>query len=359
MDLGPTLGKKNLLHDFSFLNSNPLTKPSLSQFFKEIVKQISLKNIGLMSILRNSSTIWAPIVSREKEIVNPMRFGMIVNPTAGTTNADGKAHTLEAIKEVLGDCEIRGLDTHSREEFMQCATELAREVEILIVAGGDGSFSDVVNALDSNTVLSFLPFGSGCALQYALDLPAQLTKAAERIKQGQLRSYDLILCDESRKAFMASVGLEADILHRRESLRESGLKGPPAYAIAAFGSFFTELERTDMTVALDGEELAVPNAVTAIITKIPYYGYKMKVVPNAVFDDGYLHLLAVNSGWAEIVGGMANAFLYENKLGLYRKAKEIRITMERERYAQLDGNIYRKGTSFHFQVLPQALRMWC
>ena len=129
--------------------------------------------------------------------------------------------------------------------------------------------------------------------------------------------------------------------------------------MAAFGSFFTELERTDMTISLDDETLVVPNAVTAIVTKIPYYGYKMKVVPNAVFDDGSLHLLAINSGWAEIVGGMANAFLYENKLGIYRKAREIRVTMQRERYAQVDGSIYRKGTDFHFQVLPQALRMWC
>ena len=284
---------------------------------------------------------------------------MIVNPTAGGTNANRKAQTLQAVQKVLGDCEIRGLDTRSREEFMQCAAELARRVEVLIVAGGDGSFSDAINALDSGTVFSFLPFGSGCALQYALGLPPQLTRVAKRIKEGQLRFYDLILCDESRKAFMASVGLEADILHRRESLRESGINGPQAYAMATFGSFFTELERTDMTVSLDDETLAVPNAVTAIITKIPYYGYKMKVVPNAVFDDGYLHLLAVNSGWAEIVAGCANAFLYENKLGLYRKAREIRITMERERYAQVDGGIYRKDTTFHFQVLPQALRMWC
>jgi diacylglycerol kinase (ATP) len=288
-----------------------------------------------------------------------MRFGMVVNPMAGTTSVNRKIQTVEAVKKVLGQCEIRGLDTGSREEFMQCAAELAREVDVLIVAGGDGSFSDAVNALDSHTVFSFLPFGSGCALQYALDLPPQLTRVAKRIKEGRLRFYDLILCDESRKAFMASVGLEADILHRRESLRESGINGPPAYAMAAFGSFFTELERTDMSISVDGEHLIVPNAVTAIVTKIPFYGYKMRVVPNAVFDDGHLHLLAVNSGWAEIVGGMANAFLYENKLGIYRKAKEILITAERERYAQVDGSIYRQGTTFHFTVLPKALRMWC
>jgi diacylglycerol kinase (ATP) len=284
---------------------------------------------------------------------------MIVNPTAGPANARRKMQTLEAVQKILGDCEIQGMDTRSREELMACAAELARKVEVLIVAGGDGTMSDVINAMNGDTILSFLPFGSGCALRYALDLPPQLTRVARRIKEGRLHQFDLILCDGVRKAFMGSIGLEADILNRRESLRESGINGPPAYAMATFGSLLANLERTDMSILLDGEELSVPNAVTAIVTKIPYYGYKMKVVPNAVFDDGYLHLLAINSAWAELLGGMANAFLYENKLGIYRKAREIRITMPRERHAQLDGNLYRRGTTFHFEVLPGALRMWC
>jgi diacylglycerol kinase (ATP) len=284
---------------------------------------------------------------------------MVINPTAGPASVKRKMQTLEAVKGILGDCEIQGLDTCSRQELMQCATELAQRVEVLIVAGGDGTMSDVINALGGSTVLSYLPFGSGCALRYALDLPPQLTRVARRIKEGRLCRFDLISCDGGRKAFMGSIGLEADILSRRESLRESGINGPPAYAMATFGSFFSELERTDMTISVDGEELHVPSAVTAIITKIPYYGYKMKVVPNAVFDDGYLHLLAINSAWGEILQGVANAFLYENKLGIYRKAREIRISMPQERYAQLDGNIYRQGTSFHFEVLPGALQMWC
>jgi diacylglycerol kinase (ATP) len=283
---------------------------------------------------------------------------MVVNPTAGPTNVNRKVQTLQNVRNILGDCEIRGLDTRSREEFMQCAADLAREVGVLIVAGGDGTISDVINAMDGDTVLSYLPLGSGCALRYALDLPPQLTRIARRIKEGQLRHLDLILCDNSHKAFMSSVGIEADILHRRESLRESGISGPPAYAMATFGFILGEIERTDMTILLDGEELLVPNAVTAIVTKIPYYGYKMKVVPNAVFDDGRLHLLAINSPWGELLQGMANALLYENKLGMYRQAREIRIALPRERQAQLDGNLYRKGTTFDFKVLPGALKMW-
>jgi len=56
MDIGPTLGRKNLFLDFSFPNRGRLIEHGLGPFFKEIVKQISLKNIGPMSILQKSTT---------------------------------------------------------------------------------------------------------------------------------------------------------------------------------------------------------------------------------------------------------------------------------------------------------------
>ena len=40
-----------------------------------------------------------------------MKFGMIVNPKAGPTNTHRKVQLLHAVQDVLGDCEIRGLET--------------------------------------------------------------------------------------------------------------------------------------------------------------------------------------------------------------------------------------------------------
>ena len=288
-----------------------------------------------------------------------MRFGIIANPKSGPTSIPRKAKTLRGAAEILGhDTIVAGLETISREEFVHCAMDLATKVDVMIVAGGDGTFSDIINAVDSKTTLSYMPFGSGCALRYALGLPPQLSRIAKQIKDGRLHRLDLILCDDSIKAFMASVGLEGDILNRREALRASGVRGPQAYAMATFSSFVADLERTDMAITVDGKTLAVPHAVTAIVTKIPYYGYNMKVVPNAAFDDGRLHLLAVNSGRSELVHTVASAFIDGNKLGTYRAGREIQIKMQQERHAQTDGNLYRTGKAFRFRVLPQALNMW-
>ncbi len=288
-----------------------------------------------------------------------MRFGIIANPKSGPTNVARKAAVLRKAADIIGgDTVVAGLDTSSPDEFVQCARELAQKVDVMIVAGGDGTFSDIINAIEDDTTLSYMPLGSGCALRYALGLPPQLSRVAAQIRNGRLHELDLILCDESVKAFMASVGLEADILHRRESLQANGLRGPRAYAMATFDSFFTDLERSDMTITVDDRTFTVPDAVTAIVTKIAYYGYNMKIVPDAVFDDRYLHLLAINSGWGELVQSLATAFMDGNKFGRHEKGREIRICTPHERHAQTDGNLYRQGTSFDFRVLPRALKMW-
>jgi diacylglycerol kinase family enzyme len=86
--------------------------------------------------------------------------------------------------------------------------------------------------------------------------------------------------------------------------------------MATFGSFFADLERTDMTIAVDDRTFVVPGAVTAIVTKIAYYGYNMKIVPDAVFDDRHLHLLAINSGWAELVQSLATSFMEGHNPGM-------------------------------------------
>jgi len=288
-----------------------------------------------------------------------MKFGIIANPKSGATSVARKAETLRKASQILGgDTVLACLDTTSREEFLLCAQDLAEKVDVMIVAGGDGTFSDIINAVGSDVTLSYIPLGSGCALRYALDLPPQVTRIARQIRDGRLHELDLILCDESVKAFMASVGLEADILHRRETLQAGGVRGPHAYAMATFGSFFADLERTDMTITVDDRTFVVPGAVTAIVTKIAYYGYNMKIVPDAVFDDRHLHLLAINSGWAELVQSLATSFMEGNRFGRHEKGRQIRIAMSQPRHAQTDGNLYRQGTEFNFRVLPKALKMW-
>lgn len=287
-----------------------------------------------------------------------MRYGIVVNPVAGGTDVDEKRRMLEQVKEVLGgDCSIEGLDSDSAEEFRSLAAETAGRVEILIAAGGDGSVSDAINAVEEETVFSFLPLGSACAMRDALDLPDDPIEVAERIRDGREHRLDLILCDEQRKAFVCGLGVEGGVLKRREELREDGKQGFAAYA-TALASVFGEMDRTDMTLSLDGETQEFSDVATAIVTKIPYYGYKMKIVPEAVFDDGFLYLRVLDEGWPQILAGLAKARLGGTESETARRAGQIEIKTMDIRYLHVDGNVARQGDFFRFRVLPGALRMW-
>ena len=163
----------------------------------------------------------------------------------------------------------------------------------------------------------------------ALDLPDDPIEVAERIRDGREHRLDLILCDEERKAFVCGLGVEGGVLKRREELQEDGKQGFTAYA-AALASVFGEMDRTEMTLSLDGETLEFSDVATAIVTKIPYYGYKMKVVPEAVFDDGFLYLRVLDEGWPQILAGLAKARLVGSESETTRRAKKIEIKTQKE-----------------------------
>jgi len=87
------------------------------------------------------------------------------------------------------------------------------------VAGGDGTFSQVLNTVDlSETSLAFLPFGTGNALTFALGYRGGVFDIAARIRQGREHRCDLIHCDNRKKAFMVSLELD----HRQTAFFRHG-----------------------------------------------------------------------------------------------------------------------------------------
>ncbi|MCU0916268.1 MAG: hypothetical protein MUC88_17160 [Planctomycetes bacterium] len=94
------------------------------------------------------------------------------------------------------------------------------------------------------------------------------------------------------------------------------------------------------------------------MTKIPYYGCKLKITPEAVFDDGFLYLRVLDESWPQILAGRAKARLVGNETESVRRARHIEVKTRKKRYLHIDGNIAREGGTFRFQVLPGALRLW-
>jgi len=98
--------------------------------------------------------------------------------------------------------------------------------------------------------------------------------------------------------------------------------------------------------------------LTAVITKVPYYGYGFKVIPQAQMDDGYLHLLILNTGPLGALYALITSFIGGNRIGEYYRAREIKISSSIEQLLQRNGELEKeKRMSFSFKTLPKELKI--
>ena len=288
-----------------------------------------------------------------------MKYAIIVNPVSGLTTPEEKRSALAPAAAVL-DAEIHGLDTTSPEELRQCARELSEQCDVLVAAGGDGSFSDIINAVDTaETPIAYLPLGSGNALRHALGYKGGLVDIAERIRDGSIHQYDLIDCDNKRRSFTASLGIAGDIIRSREQYLKKGVTGLKAYLMAAIDAFFTNYRPASAEIVLDDTPLKIHDLLILMVVKQPYYGFGMNVVPHARFDDGMLHVLYINASLITAAYGALSSFTVGNRTGHYHTAEKVHFQADHPLPLQIDGNDAWDAKSVFFRVLPRALKIKC
>jgi len=286
-----------------------------------------------------------------------MHYAIITNPVAGKLTPDQKRSALAKPAQIL-KADIHGLDTTSALEFQQCAKEIIQHCDVLVVAGGDGTISDIINAVDTNqTPLAFLPFGTGNAIQYVLKYRGSLSAIARRIQNGVIHEYDLINCDEKKRAFMVSVGIESTILKIREEYLSQGYTGLKTYFKSGIQAYRDEYRWINAKMIIDDDMVELKDVLSIMIVKQPYYGFRMKVVPKARFDDRQLHILTINSGVWNASFGTVTSFTIGNQAGKYRTGKQVDLRLDHPHMLQIDGNEAWEAAQFKFAVLPKALKI--
>jgi len=287
-----------------------------------------------------------------------MRYAIITNPVSGRLNPGKKKKVLKKAAEIL-EAEVMGLGIGTREEFISLARETASSVDILVVAGGDGSVSDVINEVDTSRIpVAYLPLGSGNALAHGLNYPWGVKRVARRIKEGRIREYDLILCEAGKKAVAASIGIEGIVLERRERYLARGLKGFTAYSRAFFQAYLRH-RPFSAEINVDERIFLAKNLLSVSIAKHPFYGYGLELVPPARFDDGKLHVFCATAGHCRTACTVLTAFTIGNRIGRFMEGRKVEIRIERPLALQVDGDLAWEADNFKFEVLPRALKIKC
>ena len=327
---------------------------------------------------------------------NMPKYGLIINPVSGTRTRDQKKKILEDLIASFSDVTASGLDTESEEEFIQAAQELSKHVETLVVAGGDGSLSDIFNALPKEQLFGFVPLGTGNALRYALSLPDDPILAAEQIKHGTINYIDLIAYDSIdipdiriddqdaavikaadlkdagpkdsdpkidgitsstyKKGYLISVGFDAAVLESQQLRLDQASKGLKSYVLPILKQV-ASFEGSDGFYSIDEQYFNDAHITSFVVTKIPYYGSGFKIVPDARYDDGNLYVVVSDSG---IIGHAIDClrigFGYGRSGDLYT-CKKADLLLTDPLFLQRDGNLEKRQNSFYFKILPRELRL--
>src|SRR3954471_12614631 len=140
------------------------------------------------------------------------RAALIVNPFASAVSEA----SLAAVREALAPhVEVDTLLTERPRHATELATGVARDgYDAILVFSGDGGFNEVLNGIDRDVPVGFIPGGGTSVLPRALGLPREPAAAARRLGNaldaGRTRRISLGRVNGRRFAFSAGTGIDAE-----------------------------------------------------------------------------------------------------------------------------------------------------
>jgi YegS/Rv2252/BmrU family lipid kinase len=237
-----------------------------------------------------------------------LRAVAIVNPVAG--KAKGARLRTRALEELL---RVFPESTFLYTSGPGHATELARDAkdaELIIAVGGDGTVREVVSGLMSITgpldhsttgslpLLAVIPVGSCNDLPRNVGVPSDVIQACRVAKEGRARPIDVIRVEMSddrstqQTYFANAAGFGFDAQVTTEAQRSKHLRGMLLYLVATVRTL-SHL-RCPLVRIRAGDFAADQRVLMIAAANGQYYGGGLKVAPDARPDDG---LIDVCIGW--------------------------------------------------------------
>ncbi|WP_267432493.1 diacylglycerol kinase family protein [Sphingomonas sp. GM_Shp_1] len=167
---------------------------------------------------------------------------------------------------------------------------LAAKPDLLILGGGDGTISGLVDLIVGHDVmLGVLPLGTANSFARSLNIPLDIEGAVEVIRTGRPRRIDLGMIDNDYYANCAAMGMSPKIAETvphglKRVAGRLGYLGWAAYQFLRFRPFTLIVEQNGKRERLRVVEVRISNG--------PYHG-GTELVESAAVDSGEIVVQAV------------------------------------------------------------------
>ena len=267
------------------------------------------------------------------------------------------ADALQVLRDGGIELEERGCD--SAASVATTIREGAREFDLVIVGGGDGTLNCAAPGIvETGLPLGVLPLGTANDLARTRGIGPDPVSAARTIVEGRLRAIDLGEVNGRLFFNVASIGFSAELA--RELTREAKKRwGTLGYALAG-ARLLARTRPFTAFIEHDGETLKV-KTVQIAVGNGRHYGGGLTMDPDAQPDDGCFHVYSLEvDHWWRLVA--LAPYLKRGTHGSWRDVRafttsEVTIRTRRARSVNTDGEL-TTATPAVFRVRPKAVRVF-
>lgn len=279
-----------------------------------------------------------------------------------------KATQLDFIKEKIQaenwSCTHRCFESG---DSLEAQLEDLREMDAVIGVGGDGTISGLAAALQ-NTEIPLLAYPGGTANLIAQNLFTQWDDESlwRALKNEQTAAFDLghLKTQDMERFFIMAAGAGADATMIRDSESFKDRWGFWAYFYALWKQI--KKEPTAITLEIDGETLAEPEAVAVLVANLSRVNFRLPLSSEIDPRDGLLDVLVLRESnlavmaqalWHSVQEHWSSKPVERPEFGMYQ-GRRIKLSSREALPIQQDGEFLETQTPVIFEACPQPVHLF-
>jgi len=287
----------------------------------------------------------------------------IINPIAGTRKKSGLQKLVEE-KTTAHSIPFKIFPSVESGDYSFLKPIIRDEnITDVVVAGGDGTLSQVVGSLMSEDVnFGVIPCGSGNGLAMTAGISKEPLKALDVIFRNKARLVDGFYINDHFSCMLTGVGFDAKVAHEFARQAKRGLK---TYAILVSKNFFSA-KPYNFTIEANGLKFST-EAFFISVANSNQFGNNFTIAPKALLTDGLLDIVIVKRTAKpillynlikQILAGKLQKMETSLKLPvIYFQTKQLCIENSSLAPIHIDGDPWETPEQLKIRIVPQCFRL--
>ena len=136
---------------------------------------------------------------------------MIYNPVAGQRHHGRFSKILKLLKENFKNLEI--VETNGKGHAIALAQGLKKNIDLLLIAGGDGTINEVLNGINNKKIIiGIIPIGTANVLANELGISKNPNHLITTLMQGKIEQLSIGNVNNKKFIQMAGLGFDAHVV---------------------------------------------------------------------------------------------------------------------------------------------------